>query len=71
MLLGVALAVCACVFFHMRVFNYDAIETIHSAWKISQGEKIYVDFDQPHHPGLYFFLAPIIAWSGDHLGTFQ
>jgi hypothetical protein len=54
----------------MRVFNFDAIETIHSAWKISQGEKIYVDFDQPHHPGLYFFLAPISAGSGGHLGPF-
>ena len=33
-----------------RVFDRDEIETIHSAWKMTAGETLYVDFFQHHHP---------------------
>ena len=68
-ILALGLAAAAVFFMETRVFNYDAIETIHSAWKITTGEKIYVDFDQPHHPGVYFLLAPIIMLLGERLET--
>lgn len=64
--LAILLAGAALFFMETRVFNFDALETIHSAWKISEGERIYADFDQPHHPGVYFMLAPVIKLAGDH-----
>lgn len=50
-------------------FDHDELEVVHSAWKISQGEKIYVDFFQHHHPLLYYLLAPIIPWLGETAAT--
>lgn len=41
-----------------RSFNHDEFEAIHSAWKISTGEKIYVDFFQHHN----FLLYNILSW---------
>lgn len=44
-----------------RWFSIDEFEVIHSSWKIFQGERIYVDFFQNHHPFFYYLIIPIIA----------
>jgi len=48
-----------------RGFLVDEYEVVHTAWKIAQGEKIYIDFFQHHHPFLYYSLVPIILITGD------
>lgn len=65
-----------CVFvifvFYMNVlssFNHDELEAVHSAWKMNQGERIYADFFQHHHPLLYIYLGPVIALCGEHAAT--
>jgi 4-amino-4-deoxy-L-arabinose transferase-like glycosyltransferase len=52
-----------------RDFDHDEFEAVHSAWKILNGEKIYVDFFQHHHPLLYYLLAPVIAMLGESSTT--
>jgi len=47
-----------------RDFNHDEFEAVHTAWKIQQGEKIFVDFFQHHHPFYYYLLIPILAMFG-------
>jgi len=44
-----------------KPFDHDELEAVHTAWKILQGERIYVDFFQHHHPLLYFLLVPLLA----------
>ena len=46
-------------------FDHDEFEAIHSAWKILNGEVIYVDFFQHHHPFLYYLFVPILKLSGE------
>ena len=53
--------------FWIRSFNYDEFESIHSGWKILNGEKIYEEFQQIHNPLLYYFLACIIRFFGETL----
>lgn len=48
-----------------RWINRDEIESLHTAWKIAQGERIYVDFFQHHHPLFYEMLAPFAARVGE------
>jgi len=50
-----------------RFFYTDEFEAIHTAWKILQGEKIYVDFFQHHHPLLYLLLIPFIYIFGESI----
>jgi len=52
-----------------RVFDNDEFEAIHSAWKIAQGQTIFVDFFQHHHPFLYYLLVPIIKLFGATITT--
>lgn len=52
-----------------RSFNHDEFEAIHSAWKVSVGEKIYVDFFQQHHFLLYYLMAGIISLVGSSVKT--
>jgi len=52
-----------------RHFNHDEFQHIHTAWKILNGEKIYVDFFQNHHPFFYYVLAGIIAVFGENVTT--
>lgn len=52
-----------------RYFNADEVEAVHTAWKISQGQRIYVDFFQHHHPLLYYCLVPVILLFGETLTT--
>jgi 4-amino-4-deoxy-L-arabinose transferase-like glycosyltransferase len=48
-----------------RSFNHDELETIHSSWKILNGEIIYVNFFQHHHAFLYYTLAPLLKVFGE------
>ena len=47
-----------------RDFNHDEFEKVHTAWKILQGERIYIDFFQHSHPFFFYLLAPLIAILG-------
>jgi len=49
----------------ISVFDHDEIESIHSSWKILNGERIYIDFFQHHHPLFYYFLVPMIVIVGE------
>ncbi len=48
----------------------DEIEGLHTAWKILNGEVIYRDFFQHHHPLFYFLLVPILELGGETLLSF-
>ncbi len=49
----------------LHPFHVDEFEALHSAWKVVQGERVYVDFFQHHHPLLYYLLAPVFLVFGD------
>ena len=49
--------------------NHDELEAVHTAWKTVQGEVIYADFFQHHHPLFYAWLAPVIMLSGERAAT--
>ncbi len=50
-----------------RYFDHDEFEAIHSAWKILNGEIIYIDFVQHHHPFLYYTIAPLLKIFGESI----
>lgn len=50
-------------------FDFDEFEAVHTAWKIQEGDTIYVDFFQHHHPLLYYCLAPVIWLCGAKTAT--
>lgn len=52
-----------------RGFDHDEIETVHSAWLVQQGQLIYRDFFQHHHPLFYGLLAPIVGVLGESART--
>jgi len=52
-----------------KYFDQDEFEAIHTAWKITKGEKIYVDFFQHHHPFFYYLLAPVVKIMGERTQT--
>lgn len=52
-----------------RYFDQDEFEAIHTAWKITKGEKIYIDFFQHHHPFFYYLLAPVVKVMGEQTAT--
>lgn len=54
--------------FHVS-FNQDELEAVHTAWKMTQGQIIYRDFFQHHHPLLYYLLMPLIRLFGETLAT--
>ncbi|MEP2026663.1 MAG: glycosyltransferase family 39 protein [Reichenbachiella sp.] len=53
----------------LRDFDHDELEAVHSAWKILDGERIYIDFFQHHHPLFYYSLIPIIHIFGASTAT--
>lgn len=57
------------LFQFMRSFHVDELEGIHTAWKITQGEVIYRDFFQHHHPFSYYLIVPIIMLFGETITT--
>ncbi len=50
---------------HYTAFSHDEFEHIHTSWKMLQGQKIYVDFFQHHHPFLSYLLVPVISVFGE------
>lgn len=54
---------------YSKIINVDEIEGIHTAWKILNGEIIYVDFFQHHHSSYYYLLIPIITIFGESAQT--
>ncbi len=52
-----------------REFDRDEFEAIHTAWKLYQGEMIYIDFFQHHHPFFYYSLIPLIKIFGESIST--
>ncbi len=58
-----------CVLSLHRFFGHDEFEAMHTAWKILNGEAIYVDFFQHHHPLYYYLLAPLVAMLGESAST--
>ena len=54
-----------------RLFNGDEIESIHTAWKILNGETIYKDFFQHHHPLSYFLTIPFIKIFGETINAIK
>jgi len=59
------------ILFHSlnRFFDHDEFATIHTSWKMFQGEKIYVDFFEHHNPFFYCALIPIIGVLGENVHT--
>ncbi len=47
-----------------RKFAVDEFEHIHTAWKIVQGQEIYIDFFQHHHPFFDYLIALVIHTFG-------
>jgi Dolichyl-phosphate-mannose-protein mannosyltransferase len=47
----------------------DEVEHIHTAWKILQGQEIFVDFFQHHHPFFDYLLTPVIIVFGESTDT--
>ena len=52
-----------------RKFDQDEIEAVHTGWKILNGEKIFLDFFQHHHPFFYQSISPIISVVGENVST--
>lgn len=52
-----------------RWFDHDEFGSIHTSWKILQGEEIYVDFFHHKHPFFYYLLTPVIAVLGENTTT--
>lgn len=52
-----------------RDFDHDEFEAVHTSWKILNGESIYIDFFQHHHPFFYFLIAPLIQLFGESVET--
>lgn len=66
--LGVACFL-VCLLALFRKFDRDEFEAIHTAWMILNGDVIYMDFFQHHHPFFYYLLVPIIKIFGDGIFT--
>ena len=47
-----------------RFFDHDEFEAMHTTWKLSQGQAIYTDFIQHHHPFTYYTLRPLYTFFG-------
>lgn len=52
-----------------RKFDQDEIEAVHTSWKILNGERIFVDFFQHHHPFFYYCISPVIYFVGESTDT--
>jgi hypothetical protein len=73
-ILGLCLTVYLVGLFQLALhgpYDPDELEAIHTAWKMAQGERIYLDFFQNHHEGLYILLLPFIHIWGDSLAAMQ
>ena len=67
LLVGLLLALAVVLLFFVslnRFFDQDEFEAMHTTWKMVQGEEIYTDFIQHHHPFMYYTLLPLYALFG-------
>jgi 4-amino-4-deoxy-L-arabinose transferase-like glycosyltransferase len=62
---GAALVAAIVALCWRKPFDPDEFEGLHTAWKLLQGERIYVDFFQHHHPLLYYLLVPLHLLLGE------
>lgn len=64
---GIFAGILVSIFFYSynREFDPDEIEHLHTAWKIVQGQEIFVDFFQHHHPFFNYLITPVIRTFGD------
>lgn len=64
---GVFAGIVLSVFFYSynRDYDPDEIEHLHTAWKLVQGQVIYVDFFQHHHPFFDYMIAAVVGIYGD------
>jgi len=53
----------------LRSFHVDEFESIHSGWKILNGEVIYQDFIQQKNPILFYLLAIVVSIFGESVNT--
>lgn len=47
----------------------DEVEGVHTAWKIAQGQRIYLDFFQHHHPLSYALQSLVVRAFGEQSST--
>lgn len=59
-LLFVGIAISLFFYSYNAAFNHDEFEHIHTAWKIAQGQRIFVDFFQHHHPFFNYSISLIM-----------
>ncbi|MEW6145802.1 MAG: glycosyltransferase family 39 protein [Thermodesulfobacteriota bacterium] len=61
------LGILVSIFFYSynREYDQDEIEHLHTGWKIVQGQKIYIDFFQHHHPFYDYIIAAVIRTYGE------
>lgn len=52
------------VYSYNRTFVKDEFEHVHTAWKILQGQEIYIDFFQHHHPFFNYLIMPVVYTYG-------
>lgn len=52
-----------------RFFDHDEFFAVHTAWKIFNGERMYLDFLQLHHPLLHLSLIPVLSVFGEEAST--
>jgi len=59
------------VFFYSynRDYDPDEIEHLHTGWKLVQGQRIYIDFFQHHHPFFDYMIAGVVRIYGDTVET--
>ncbi len=64
---GIFAGILVSIFFYSynRGFDPDEFEHMHTAWKISRGQKIFIEFFQHHHPFFDYLITPVIDTYGD------
>lgn len=64
---GLFAGILVSIFFYSyhRDFDPDEVEHMHTAWKISRGQEIFVEFFQHHHPFFDYMITPVIDTYGD------
>ena len=58
---GIFAGILVSIFFYSynRGFDPDEFEHMHTAWKISRGQKIFIEFFQHHHPFFDYLITPV------------
>ncbi len=64
---GIFAGILVSIFFYSynRGFDPDEFEHMHTAWKISRGQEIFIEFFQHHHPFFDYMITPVVDTYGD------